>query len=64
MYGRGFPGGSEVTKLPANAGHWGVICAFDQWEGKIPWRRKCQPVPSILAWEIPWTCWVAVREVG
>ena len=22
---------------------------------KIPWRRKWQPTPSILAWEIPWT---------
>ena len=28
---------------------------FDFWVWKIPWRRKWQPTPSILAWEIPWT---------
>ena len=28
---------------------------FDPWVGKIPWRRKWQPTPSILAWKIPWT---------
>ena len=22
---------------------------------KMPWRRKWQPPPSILAWRIPWT---------
>jgi len=29
-------------------------CGFDPWVGKIPWRRKRQPTPSILAWRIPW----------
>ena len=24
------------------------------WVGKIPWRRKCQPTPT-LAWRLPWT---------
>ena len=28
---------------------------FDPWVRKIPWRRKWQPIPSILAWEVPWT---------
>ena len=40
----GFPGGSVVNNMPANAGN------MDSW--KIPWRRKWQPPPSILAWEI------------
>ena len=25
------------------------------WVGRIPWKRKWQPTPSILAWGIPWT---------
>ena len=25
----------------------------DPWVGKIPWRRKWQPIP-VIAWEIPW----------
>ena len=28
---------------------------FNPWVRKIPWRRKWQPSPSILAWKIPWT---------
>ena len=28
---------------------------FDPWIDKIPWRRKWQRIPSVLAWEIPWT---------
>ena len=28
---------------------------FDPWVGKMPWRRKWQPTPCILAWRIPWT---------
>ena len=27
----------------------------DPWVREIPWRRKWQPIPVILAWEIPWT---------
>ena len=37
-----FPGGSEVKKLPANAGDW---------VGKIPWSRKWQPTPGFLPGE-------------
>ena len=36
----GFPGGSEVKKLPANAGDW---------VRKIPWSRKWQPTPVFLS---------------
>ena len=38
----GFPVGSVVKYPPANArdtGSW-----FDPWVGKIPWRRKWQPI--------------------
>ena len=28
---------------------------FDPWVRKIPWRKKWQPTPVILAWGIPWT---------
>ena len=37
-----------VNNRPTSAG-------FDPWVGKIPWRRKGQPTPVILAWEIPCT---------
>ena len=40
----GFPGGSAVKNLPANAGDLGSIL----WVGKIPWRRKWQPTPVFL----------------
>ena len=30
-------------------------CGFDPWVRKIPWRRKWQPIPVFLPWEIPWT---------
>ena len=28
---------------------------FSPWVGKIPWRRKWQPMPVILPGKIPWT---------
>ena len=28
---------------------------FDPWIGTIPWRRKWQPTPVFLTWQIPWT---------
>ena len=43
----GFPGGSEVKASACNAGDPG----FDSWVGKIPWRRKWQPVPVFLPGE-------------
>ena len=44
---KGFPSGSVVKNLPANAG-----CpagdVVQSWVGKIPWRRKWQPTPVFL----------------
>ena len=42
---KGFPGGSG--SLPAIAGDTG----FNLWVGKIPWRRKWQPMPVFLPGE-------------
>ena len=39
----GFPHGSVVKNLPANAGD-----RFDPWVRKLPWRRKWQPTPVFL----------------
>ena len=57
----GFPGGS-VVKNPLVIQRPG----FDLWIGKIPWRRKCQPIPVFLPEEShgprglagysPWSC--------
>ena len=30
-------------------------CGFDPWVRKLPWRRKWQPTPVFLPWEIPRT---------
>ena len=30
-------------------------CRFDPWVGKILWRKRWQPTPSIVTWKIPWT---------
>ena len=58
----GFPGGSEVKNLPANAGDVGSIPAL----GKSPGEGKWQPTPVFLpgksmergAW------WATVHEVA
>ena len=42
----GFPGGSVVNNLPADAGD-----GFDLLVGKILWRRKWQPTPVFLPGE-------------
>ena len=39
-----FPGGSDGKVSAYNAGDLG----FDPWVGKIPWRRKWQPIPVLL----------------
>ena len=44
---RGFPGGSVVMNLPANAGEAGEVGSIPG-TGKIPWRRKWQPTPVFL----------------
>ena len=43
---KGFPVGSVVRNLPANAGEAEVGSIGGS--GKIPWRRKCQPTPVFL----------------
>ena len=44
----GFPGGSVVKNLPANAGDAGRIPRFDPCIRRSSWRRKWQPIPVIL----------------
>ena len=46
-----FPGGSVVKTLSTSEEDSGSISGF----GKIPWKRKWQSTPVILAWRIPWT---------
>ena len=49
---KGFPGGSVVNNLPANAGDLQDV-GLDLRVGKVSWRRKWNF--STLAWRIPWT---------
>ena len=49
----GFPSGSEIKNLPANTGNAGD--RFNPWVGKIPLRRKWQPIPLFLPGKSPWT---------
>ena len=44
MTSLGFPGGSVVKKLPANAGDAGSIPG----SGRFPWKRKLQPNPVFI----------------
>ena len=46
----GFPGGSVVKNLPANAGDAGSITGSERSLGEGNGNQT-----SILAWEIPWT---------
>ena len=60
----GFPGGSVVKNLPANAGDTREVGSISV--GKIPWSRKCQTAPVFLPGEFhgqrslagysPWGC--------
>ena len=50
MKPQGFPGGSVVRNLPANAGDLGQFLYPED-----PWEEKMATHSSILAWEIPWT---------
>ena len=47
---RGFPVGLVVKNLPAMQ-----EMQVQSLGGKIPWRRKWQPTPIFLPWQIPWT---------
>ena len=46
----GFPGGSEVKNLPANAGDAGRALGRED-----PLEKEMATLSSILAWRIPWT---------
>ena len=46
----GFPGGSVVKSLPANAGDTGSILGQEN-----PMREEMATHSSILAWRISWT---------
>ena len=48
----GFPGGSVIKNLPANARDMGSIQCLGQ---KDPLEKEMATHSSILAWEIPWT---------
>ena len=45
-YSSGFPSGSEVKNPPAMQKRLGY--GFNSWVGKIPWKRKWQPIPEFL----------------
>ena len=45
----GFPGGTVVKNLPANAGEVGSL------GGKGPLEKGMATHSSIVAWKIPWT---------
>ena len=45
----GFPGGSVVKNLPANAGDTGSILDHED-----PLEKEMSTQSSILAWKIPW----------
>ena len=47
IYIKGFPGGSTVNTLLANAGDKSSIPGL----GKFPWKRKWQPTPISLSGE-------------
>ena len=47
---RGFPGGSVVKNLPANAGDMGLVPG----SGRSLEKKMATP-SNILSWEIPWT---------
>ena len=49
---KGFTGGPVVNNLPANAGHPGDIVLIHGL-GKLPWRRKWQPVTPYSYLENP-----------
>ena len=50
IYHLGFPGGSVVKNLPANAWEEGLI---SRW-GKMLWTKNCQSTPVFLPRESHW----------
>ena len=50
----GFPGGSVVKNLPANAGDARDMSLIPGSGQEDPLEEEMAPHSSILAWEIPW----------
>ena len=50
----GFPGGSVVKNLPANAGNAGDVGLIPG-SGKSTLEEEMITHSSVLTWEIPWT---------
>ena len=50
---KGFPGGSMVKNLPANAGDTKDAGSIPGWED--PLQKEMATHSSILVWETPWT---------
>ena len=44
----GFPADSDDNESACSAGDVGLRCWFKPWMGKMPWRRKWQPIPLFL----------------
>ena len=58
---KGFPGGSVVKNLPANAGDTSLIPGSER-----PPEKEVTTHSSLLAWEIPWITvglWATVHVV-
>ena len=51
----GFPNGTVVKNLPANAGDTGSIPGCQLWVRKIPLEEETATHSNILTWEIAWT---------
>ena len=49
----GFPGGSALKNLPANAGDARDTGSIPGWED--PLEEEMAAHPSIPAWRVPWT---------
>ena len=58
----GFPGGaSSRVRLPFRSRRH----RFDPWVGKIPWRRKWQPIPVCLPGKSHWQrTWLVIQPMG
>ena len=54
----GSPGGTVVKNPPASAGD--ARNTFDQWVGKIPWRKIWHPTPVFLPGKMDRGAWWAI----
>ena len=60
---RGFPGGSVVKNLPANAGDTGDVGSIPGLE-RFPWIRKWQPILVFLPGKSHGQKWATVRRIA